>query len=123
MNWVEYERHVEADVKAAVERGADVLDHWHPGWDEKIDVDKLDITDVNACVLGQLFYEEARKDKRDWIANGYDYAMENHWGLFAASTVVEAFCHGRATKYWRELILARREGALVPLKSDHALTA
>jgi hypothetical protein len=38
-----------------IEMGAALLDEKFPGWDAKIDVNLLDLTDCSWCVLGQLF--------------------------------------------------------------------
>lgn len=44
-----------AEGRDAVRRGALVLDKVVPGWAERIKLEKLDMMDINLCVLGQLF--------------------------------------------------------------------
>lgn len=43
---------------SAVERGIQLLDSARPGWDEKIDVTRLDISSGTMCICGQLAAEE-----------------------------------------------------------------
>ena len=42
-------------IKDSVQRGMALLDAKLPGWEEGIDLDKLDLWDCELCVLGQLF--------------------------------------------------------------------
>lgn len=42
-----------AKTRAAI--GAKLLDVLKPGWAQRIDLDRLDLADCSACVLGQLF--------------------------------------------------------------------
>lgn len=126
MTVTEYMQQREHILRDAVEQSAATLDRHFPGWEDKIDLDTLDISNVNQCVLGQLFQEEARKDHDRWIANGYDYAMERHYSLLFGM-YGEAFASPGTTRYWKELIQARRDVAAMlepaPAKKDHALTA
>lgn len=36
-------------------KGAELMDRACPGWASRMDVDKLDIADPDACILGQIF--------------------------------------------------------------------
>ncbi len=40
---------------ACVNRGAKLLDKEYPGWEKKINLTKLDTSDYQCCVLGQLY--------------------------------------------------------------------
>ena len=42
-------------MKERVNKGAALLDEKHPGWREKINIDKFDIDHCNFCVLCQLY--------------------------------------------------------------------
>lgn len=43
------------DEIAAARRGAVLLDREEPGWAARIDVERLDMTTHDRCVLGQLY--------------------------------------------------------------------
>ena len=45
--------------REAVKRGAQLLDELVPGWHRRIDLERLEMTDINLCILGQLFGYEA----------------------------------------------------------------
>jgi hypothetical protein len=45
----------ETAVAQSVAAGAAFLDERMPGWPERIDLDKLDLSGCWRCVLGQLF--------------------------------------------------------------------
>lgn len=47
-----------------VQAGVELLDRWRPSWERSINLDDLDITDCEQCVLGQLYgdYEVGRQD-------------------------------------------------------------
>ena len=44
-------------MTSAVERGASLLDEKRPGWENEIDVDRLDMNNFKNCVLGQVYGE------------------------------------------------------------------
>jgi hypothetical protein len=44
-------------IKNAVDRGAEYLDRVMPGWATRIDVGRLDLSDGQTCILGQLYGE------------------------------------------------------------------
>ena len=56
----------------AVARGARLLDKIMPGWDKKIDLHDLDLSDGSTCVLGQLFDEPQTRPA--YAAYGYSSA-------------------------------------------------
>jgi len=45
-------------VQARVARGAALLDEKLPGWDQRIDLDRLNLGDCFTCILGQLFTDQ-----------------------------------------------------------------
>lgn len=58
------------EVKDRVERGIQLLYAKHgPDWVEKIDLDELQLSSGSACVLGQIYADEA-----SGYEDGYDYA-------------------------------------------------
>lgn len=90
--------------RAAVANGMAYLDEVAPGWESKIDLDRLNIGSKFNCVLGQVF------------GNYLLYVTERDLGL------AWAIDHGFAstpfmfvdfTSLWREAIQTRR-AALVP---------
>lgn len=85
-----------------VQNGIDWLNRNHPGWLDKINVDKLDQTVSSRCVLGQLHHGE----------NGWD-AVLTEAGLTRDQAVVLGFDSVRTgddTEPWRSAILAVRAG-------------
>lgn len=44
---------ISEDTVLAVKKGSTWLDEFHPGWAEKIDLDRLDMNNCTSCVIGQ----------------------------------------------------------------------
>jgi hypothetical protein len=42
-----------SEVLERVNRGAALLDEFDPGWWETVDVDTIDISDIDRCIIGQ----------------------------------------------------------------------
>jgi len=82
-------------------RGAQFLDEKDPGWFTKIDTRTLDISDGNACVLGQL-YGYATGCKK--LGIGYGKAMSHGFDLLLLGSLNEA---------WQKEIAARRRNAVL----------
>lgn len=61
------------NIEARVRRGAKWLDKNEPGWADKIDPDKLDMTTGQHCVLGQVFFDRTDPDSWD---NGFDIGLK-----------------------------------------------
>jgi hypothetical protein len=94
------------------------LDEIRPGWEDKVELDVLDMCNVKECVLGQVFHEEAQEAL---LHSGYDYARETYPVL--ANETAPAFSGAYVfTDLWIKEI-GNRQAAKVALKSDHALTA
>lgn len=57
----ETQKRIDAEVLERVKTGLAWLEETHgPGWEDKIDLDTLDLRDANHCVIGQVygsFYE------------------------------------------------------------------
>lgn len=88
-------------VRARVAAGAAFLDVLKPGWDDKIDLAKLDVRDFDNCVLGQLVggYSSAAVglEWRQASALGFAYDPDN-------DEITEALL----TRRWRKVIEGRR---------------
>ena len=95
-----------------VERGAELLDKVQPGWEDKIDLDELDLSSCSACILGQLYMDahprtrnpvEAYDRKRaelgidPWAASRYGFTT---WGIGTYENLTAA---------WRRLIQQRKQ--------------
>lgn len=99
-----------AAIPERVARGVALLDEKLPGWDGRIDLDNLDLTNACDCILGQEFDDPFR--------DGYYVGLDE---LFSGSTD-EAIQHGFNVDTggiewslleveWRRVVLARREGS------------
>lgn len=61
----------DAEVLARVKRGLEFLERTHgPGWEDKIDMEKFDLTEGDACVLGQVFGTRDHEGFH-WATNQY----------------------------------------------------
>lgn len=78
--------------KEAVDRGIKFLDYFHPGWKEKIDVDKLDMDDNECCILGQLY--------GDYCENPLEFNQCYNYGFTGSRTDMPEL-----TKEWRSRFL------------------
>lgn len=113
------------DPRAA--RGAAVLDRVHPGWADRIDLDVLDITRCDRCVLGQAITGEFGDNvealfdalTEDEHAALYEYALDV--GDDTMDALVEwlgldlpgdycALRHNALESAWHDLVNARRGG-------------
>lgn len=43
------------EMKMCVERGVALLDRKKPGWEQRIDLDRLKLASLGDCILGQLY--------------------------------------------------------------------
>lgn len=74
----EEEKAIDAVLLARVKRGLAWLEETHgPGWEDKIDLKALQISDVRHCVLGQVYEEEAGEG----FSSGYHWALAEKMGL------------------------------------------
>ena len=92
----------------SIREGTRYLDTHYPHWEEKIDLDTLDLGDFHACVLGQLHprghfqtglnqaVRRGAPDTWSWsIRHGF-LSTEGHYG------------YKKLTAKWRRAILRRR---------------
>lgn len=80
----ELEKQIDGDILERVKRGLALLEETHgPGWEDKIDMELLDLNSPMFCVLGQVFAEEARARRcacgcgDPWT--GYDLFCDRHF--------------------------------------------
>jgi hypothetical protein len=106
------------DIAERVARGAALLDSEIPGWWQLIDVDSLDINDCYACVIGQLFADEAMhwnpfEVGAAWLIGRDAYGCDTH----APALIDHGFSVSRSddetevnalTAEWKRLISERR---------------
>lgn len=59
-----------------VRNGIALLDEKMPGWWRKIDVEELDLSQCTACVLGQMFADDANLTREAGYESGYDFGQE-----------------------------------------------
>ena len=91
-----------------VERGAELLDRELPGWDERIDLDRLDLGSTCNCIVGQLNPAQAHLKHRRYdkgiAALGVENAPAkygfNVWGQQRFESLTNA---------WKRLIAGRRK--------------
>lgn len=100
-------------IKERVERGAALLDVEEKGWEQKIDLDSLNLQDPCRCVLGQLFVDRLIEGETEgyhsglWILKinrrseelGFNHVNEDYTLL---------------TRAWKALIRQRRAEAPAP---------
>lgn len=110
-------------IEARVARGAALFDAKRPGWDDRIDLDRLDMLDTRTCVVGQEF--AGQPEVRDGWGDPYDLGTDVLFPHFVGNTSAidgAAIEHGfdrqarvydyaELTAAWKRLILARRAGA------------
>lgn len=95
-----------ADVRAR--RGAIVLDEQVPGWTNRVDLDRLRMSSVHNCVLGQVFGGyltgvTALGVSADVVFTDWPNAESVILGFNGAGADF-----GRLDEAWKELILERR---------------
>jgi hypothetical protein len=100
-------------IEAQVARGAALLDEKLPGWDQRIDLDNLDLGNKCNCVLGQEFDDD---DAVGPLEFGYDAGLRELFAGDDDKAVDHGFLaadyepHDQLTAEWRRVILARRGG-------------
>ena len=87
------------ELTEAVERGAALLDEKMPGWESRIDVQRLNIASANDCIIGQLY-------GRYWL--GCDSLDLNYFGGAALGFFGTIIQMDVLTEAWRRLIAERR---------------
>ena len=88
-------------IAERVAKGAAFLDEREPGWDERIDLDRLDIDSNCRCILGQLHDKSYATGRRALGLRGHGVGL----GFYpSASDSPHAL-----TAEWERVITARRE--------------
>jgi len=94
-------------LAAAVARGAGLLDQLFPGWLDRVDLDRLDLSDPDGCLLGQMYgsYGLALSVLRisEVTAADYGFQASTRWHPRRQFAVL--------TAAWRDLITSRRAPA------------
>lgn len=97
----------ELTIPERVAAGAAYLDRVMPGWWQRIDLERLDLSSTCNCVLGQEFGhfaaapEDAYLNAGDAYAKGFDIHFRDEFGSYEPLTAE-----------WRRLIESRRAGAV-----------
>lgn len=100
--------------RAAVKRGAKLLDSVKPGWEDKINLEKLEMGSCSDCIVGQVgvkiaFDSPWEKDKMYNYPGGFD--MISYLGFFADNMPNRIdYAEGKKILHntWCKLILNRR---------------
>lgn len=99
-----------------IARGMQLLDERLPGWEQKIDLETLDIANSRCCVVSQSF-DDGRAYGRAYGKYTHGLlqlfpdgpAMDIDFGFFTQSN--EAHLLPALTAAWKRAITARREAA------------
>ena len=92
--------------KNKVAKGAALMDKELPGWEKKIDLERLDLGDICNCVVGQLYPDES------YITAVYDLLGIN--SIIESTTDEYGFSasewrdYPSLTREWKQLIQERR---------------
>lgn len=83
-------------AETRVQAGVTWLDMTIPDWRGRINIERLNMSNPQACVLGQVFQEEASAD----CFNGFDYALDAYFlaDHRALSYGFEVDCDGQLMK-------------------------
>lgn len=107
-------------ITARVDRGVALFDRALPGWDDRIDLDRLDVASPCRCPLGQEFADAVREGSDE---TGFDIGADALFGPDAraddlAEYGLEQYSdepgdggYVALTAQWRRVIEARRGGA------------
>lgn len=105
-NRTEPQKEIDRQVLMRVREGLKWLEETHgPGWEDKISMDRLDLSDGCFCVLGQVYREEAKGTFS--LNNGYTYARER-LGLSGKVTQL-GFNVSSVNRDWFELTCAWKQ--------------
>ena len=105
-------------LRAAVGRGAAWLNEHRPGWQDKIDLDRLALESCTRCVLGQLYgsfsegldvlFDSFRMGGRPPDTAEFGFAVRDQEYGPDLSTDQARPAYGALTALWREEIARRR---------------
>ena len=103
------------DAADRVKKGADLLDRARPGWQDGIELDRLNIASSFRCILGQVYGE---------YSVGCEALGINGWGDEPRALAFLGDCtHGVPARdmdvAWRTLITLRRAARVEPNPDVH----
>lgn len=92
-------------LEQRAQAGAEFLDENIPGWEERVNPNRLIMNDCLSCVLGQLYGDfDVALDELDMTyeeATNYGFFLDINRGFFQEYTEL--------TEIWRDLIRSRSE--------------
>ena len=91
-----------------VERGAELLDRELPGWDERIDLDRLDLGSTCDCIVGQLNPAHAHFKHHRYSKGIEALGVETRPSRFGFNTWGQQR-FASLTAAWKRLIESRRK--------------
>jgi hypothetical protein len=91
-------------IAERVAAGAAFLDEHEPGWDQHIDLDRLDIDSNCRCILGQLHDDSYQEGRRELGLSGANHGVA--LGFYPSRTDVPT--SERLTAEWVRVIAERR---------------
>jgi hypothetical protein len=86
------------DIDKAVARGVKLLDKKKPTWFKRIKLDRLDMPDAHACILGQVYAPAESSDPFSRGPAGFFIALER-LGFYKDADVDETMAVREAQKY------------------------
>lgn len=100
------------NIKAAEDRvnmGVQLLDDVLPGWENDIDLGKLDLFSCSDCVLGQLYGDYAFGLEQVGLKTGFHHGFQ---GVSSVKRVQQTLYeeYKRLTEMWSEAITQKIEG-------------
>ncbi len=104
-------------IRSRVEKGAKWLDETEPGWEGRINLGELLISDVQQCVCGQVFLKYLEEET--WSESGYDFAQHQQGfspGVMGFETLNWKNCnaeYGALGDAWVELIKERYDSGML----------
>ena len=99
-------------MREQVQRGAALLDIVCPGWEQIIQVDKLDLSSQSFCILGQLFDGDFREGVRrlfDFSWFGSVPITNEEYQLVAHHGFVTSIDYYQLELAWKELLQQKKE--------------
>lgn len=79
------QKEIDEKILKRVQRGLKWLEKTHgPGWEDKIDLETLNLASADRCVLGQVYADKAPLHSDEWgdpYGSGYSYACGELFGI------------------------------------------
>ena len=98
-----------------VKEGADFLDTELPGWDARISLERLVMSDGAACILGQQRSERSQGNYMHVIDElNLNPTQAVHLGYLSVEGMPESVPIAELDKAWRKLRIARGNRATMP---------